>query len=170
MCLYSFLIFDVRIEHDGHTLNALDCTKLFLMWMRTGTSQRQLAHLFNVSQPHVSGIIQKCLQAAVEKFVPFHLGFGKQHGLTEEKILADLSTWMSRQVAEKFWNTDILGVADGTYIYCMSAGGMQGQKLLYSSHKYRLLSKVTNGVILKIINLSAPEMSFESLENNQHTE
>ena len=69
-------------------------------------------------------------------FVPLHDGFGPEHMIscadgmkpfTKELAFSELSSWMSLQIADTFWNkVKVIGVADSTYIYCEKAGGFLG--------------------------------------------
>lgn len=103
-----------------------------------------LGVFFKTSQSTVSRIIERVIELAKQTFVPTHVGFGPLHNLTGEKIKTELSTWISRAISADVFDTDILGVADGTYIYCMSVGSFEGNKMLYSVHKKRCLLKVTH--------------------------
>ena len=52
---------------------------------------------------------------------------------TKELVFSELSSWMSLQIADTFWNkVKVISVADGTYIYCEKAGGFWGNKELFS--------------------------------------
>lgn len=116
---------------------------MFLMWMRLGDPQIALGVFFNVSQSTVSRTIDRVIELSMKTFVPSNLGFGPLHDLSSDRIKKDLSTWLSRAISESVLEADLLGVADGTYIYCMSVGSFEGNKRLYSIHKKRCLLKVT---------------------------
>ena len=85
-------------------------------------------------------------------FVPLHYGFGPEHMVscadgmkpfTKELVFSELSSWMSLQTADTFWNkVKVIGVADGTNIYCEKPGGFWGNKELFSAHKLCALQKV----------------------------
>ena len=126
-------------------LSDVEQTKLFLMWMRLGTPLRALSVWFSVSHGLVSDTLDRVKKLLLANVVPYHLGFGPKHNLTLDLVKNSLSTWISREIGQTvFDGHDVLLVADGTYIYCMSIGDFEGQKALYSGHKKRCLLKVRN--------------------------
>ena len=120
---------------------------MFLIWMRLGDPQLALSVFFQVSQKTISNTIERVIRLAKETFVPLFVGFGPLHNLTGEKLKNDLSTWISKAISADVFDTDLLGVADGTYIYCMSVGSFEGNKMLYSLHKRRCLLKVPSKIV-----------------------
>lgn len=130
-----------------HVLSHLSMTKVFLAWFRLALPVRALATLFGVSLGTVTDAIEIVMKSLSEDFVPHHLGFGDQHKykgqpLTRDLVNGELSTWIAQQIGKRIFNKNPSGVADGTYIYIMNFGGFEGNKLLYSGQKKRLLSKV----------------------------
>lgn len=99
---------------------------------------------FMVSHGCVTDVIDRVKKLFLKNVVPYHLGFGMEHNLTLATIREELSTWMSRAIGKEVFGHEVLAVADGTYIYCMSLGSFEGNKALYSGHKKRHLLKVSS--------------------------
>lgn len=128
---------------------------MFLLWMRLGVPLRSLSVWFMVSHGLVGDTLGRVKKLHLKNVVPFHLGFGPEHNLTFNTIKNELSTWISKQIGKNvFDGHEVLAVADGTYIYCMSVGSFEGSKALYSGHKRRSLLKV-HQIFLKSVSFRA---------------
>ena len=114
--------------------------------MRLGVPYRALSVWFMVSHGCVSDTLDRVKKLFLKNVVPYHLGFGEEHNLTLSTIRDELSTWMSREIGKEVFGHEVLVVADGTYIYCMSLGSFEGNKALYSGHKKRPLLKVSRTI------------------------
>ena len=115
---------------------------MFLYWFNHGNTYRIIRVFFQVSLGIVGNTRRAVQDSLCKKFVPLHLGFGALHKLNMDRIKEDFSSWLCKEISEKLFKCWLVAVIDGTYIFCMSFGGMLGQKLLYSTHKKRRLSKV----------------------------
>ena len=135
----------IRTHMDTHVVYSVDIVelKMFLYWFKSASRLRCVRIFFPRSLGKVSVDIRKVKDSLFKGFVPYHLGFGRLHGLTFEYVRDELSTWICGEISDKiFGGLSIICAIDGTYIFCMNHGGFQGNKFLYSMHKKRLLSKV----------------------------
>lgn len=149
--LFEFLFFEILIQFRLYvSFRSVDVTdlKTFLFWFKHANVYRVIHVFFQLSVGLVGQRLKCVRQALYEKFVPCHLGFGVEHKLTMDRIRNDLSTWMCKAVSENLFKRWVVAVIDGTYIFCMNFGGFLGQKLLYSLHKKRRLSKVRKIALL----------------------
>lgn len=119
------------------------------MWFRCQLSHDVLAAVFGVSRTTVERAIDRVRIAFMRDFVPKWLGFGPEHAITADDTVGDLSSWMGKKIGDDVWDLMVVGVMDGTYIYCQTLNDFLGNKFFYSVHKHRPLSKVWN--ILKLV-------------------
>ena len=111
---------------------------LFLTKLRLGLSNNVLACLFQLGPKRsVSRICHQMRKALMKNFVPKHLGF--QH-MDRKPVL----THHQSEIATKLLTespSQVVLIADGTYIYCQKSSNNEFQRRTYSSHKHRHLVK-----------------------------
>ena len=119
---------------------------LYLWKLKHDQSDDLLSSLFNVPRSTVERYIKLIRQELSLNFVPLYLG-----ELNREKFIEN-QTLMSRKL---FGDNVLITIWDGTYVYIQKSSNYTFQKLSYSSHKHRALTKpmlavTSNGYIVNV--------------------
>lgn len=120
----------------------------FFMICKQGLSQRFTGVLVSCSQPNISYWFNKILKKLASIFVPLYLG---PSAFTREKIKMEHTPKMWKEI----WPS-IIGVLDGTYIYCEKSNNFEVQRETFSGQKKQNLFKfmaivLPDGTILDFI-------------------
>ena len=113
------------------------CTSLglYLAKLRSGDTDRHLAHQFNIPEGSVFKYLNEARCSMLRNFMPQNLS----ESLTREKLPSNHTP-----VSSKLFNLDInksAFIMDGTYIYIQKSSNYKFQKQSYSSQKKRNLIK-----------------------------
>lgn len=133
-----------RIYKDPNT--ARESLYIFLMKLRTGQTNSEIAPLFGLSKTIVSRRLRNVRQVVHEVFVPLHL-----FNWNRQDLLRHTSP-LSRRLYNINENEAVV-TFDGTYIYTVISSNYNFQKQTYSVQKHRNLVKFmmcvsTDGLIL----------------------
>lgn len=118
---------------------------IFLMKLRTGHTNKQIACLFNLTPETISAWIRTVRNTVHEKWVPLHL-----YNIKREDLLKS-TTQLSRKLYEVGENVAVV-TWDATYVFTIKSSNYEFQKKSYSAQFQRNLVKfmlcvTTNGLI-----------------------
>lgn len=121
----------------------------YLMYLRTGQSQAQIASKFRMSQSNFSRYIDTARCDLINIFVPLHLG------ITNRQVLRDNCTVIAKTLYN-LGKENIVTVWDGTYLYLPKSTNFRFQRVTYSGQKKRNLVKpmmciTPNGYIVDVL-------------------
>lgn len=119
---------------------------IYLMKLRTGHTNAEIAPLFGLKERGISFRIRHVRQVIYEDFVPLHLFQWNRQNLLRH----------ASPLSRRLYNLDedkAVVTFDGTYIYTITSSNYNFQKQTYSMQKHRNLIKFmmcvsTNGLIL----------------------
>lgn len=121
----------------------------YLMYLRTGQSQAQIASKFRMSQSNFLWYIDTVRCDLINIFVPLHLG------IANRQVLRDNCT-VRAKILCNLGEKNIVTVWDGTYLYLPKSANFCFQKVTYSEQKKRNLVKpmmyiTPNGYIVDVL-------------------
>lgn len=138
-----------------------------LIKMRTGESNARLALIFRISESTFQRFLSLGREALINDFVPLHVGFDhiNRQQVAQRNLLVPGTLFGNP--GSSMEETNAIIICDGTYIYNQKSSNYFFQRLTYSHHKYRNLTKPFLYVCCDghIIEISGPHAATTSDAN-----
>lgn len=109
--------------------------------LRTGDSNARLALIFRTSESRLQRLLALGRESLMRDFVPTHLGFDhlNRQDVAQRNLL--LPETLFGNPGSPLEQRNAVIICDGTYIYNQKSSNFLFQRLTYSHHKYRNLTK-----------------------------
>lgn len=137
--------------HIKNSRKASDALFMYLMKIRTGLSNDNIAAYFGVGRTTVQSRLKSVRTVLMRDFVPLNVNYER----TREDLVSHCSV-LSKKIFCQHKEDSVVLIWDGTYIYIEKSQRHEFQKNSYSSHKKRnyvkpMMVVATDGTIIAVL-------------------